>query len=254
MTPERKARSQRTAPPAWPHAIEGRRAVICGVRTRRLRTDAFCPDRGCGTYHPPWQGLNRLSQLRMVESTSLVQPGHQLWRPGGLVMSRDRCARAMTATRHAESSNDDRGCLLPTFCATDTDMSERSYVSTVLNVLHDPRLSAPSRELLAQFAKAFGRPLTHDELRRLMFRAGQRFAADHPLLAGGSMHDHAVNLNAHWATIQWGRLQLVDARDGARRTHAVCNSNSWERRHSPARWRFSKAVARRGSMRWAPQR
>lgn len=98
-------------------------------------------------------------------------------------------------------------------------MSEHSYVPTVLNVLHDPRLSAPWRALLGQFADELERPLTQDELRRLMSRVGQRFAADHPLLAGASTHDHAVNLNAHWATIRCGRVRLVAARDEARLTH-----------------------------------
>ncbi|KWN65867.1 cellulose biosynthesis protein BcsD [Burkholderia ubonensis] len=90
---------------------------------------------------------------------------------------------------------------------------------TVLDALHDQHLSPQWLGLLRALAAEFESQLSHAELRQLMARVGQRFAADHPVPACASLPDLVEHLNAQWAAIQWGGVALTDERDFVRITH-----------------------------------
>lgn len=82
---------------------------------------------------------------------------------------------------------------------------------TVVDALLEQYLSPQWRGLLHALAAEFEAQLERDELRQLMFRIGERFAGEQPLVACDSMADLADALNARWAPMQWGRVELADA-------------------------------------------
>lgn len=92
-------------------------------------------------------------------------------------------------------------------------------MTTVVDLLLEQHLSPQWRGLLRALAAEFEAQLSHDELRQLMFRIGQRFAAEHPLPVCESTADLARALNAHWASIQWGYVELADGQDHLRIVH-----------------------------------
>lgn len=92
-------------------------------------------------------------------------------------------------------------------------------MSTVVAALLEQHLSPQWRGLLRALAAEFEAQLDHDELRQLMFRIGERFATEHPLPACESTDDLAAALNARWASIQWGCVELADEGDALRILH-----------------------------------
>jgi hypothetical protein len=90
---------------------------------------------------------------------------------------------------------------------------------TVVDTLLEQHLSVQWRGLLRALAAEFEAQLDRDELRQLMFRVGERFAVEHPLPACESTEDLAVALNARWASIQWGCVELADEGDYLRIIH-----------------------------------
>jgi len=90
---------------------------------------------------------------------------------------------------------------------------------TVVDALLEQHLSPQWRGLLRALAAEFEAQLDRDELRQLMFRVGERFAGEHPLPACESTDDLAAALNARWASIQWGCVELADEGDYLRIIH-----------------------------------
>jgi hypothetical protein len=90
---------------------------------------------------------------------------------------------------------------------------------TVFDALLEQHLSPQWRGLLRALAAEFEAQLSRDELRQLMFRIGERFAADQPLAACNSTAELADALNARWAPIQWGRAELAEEVDHLRIIH-----------------------------------
>jgi len=90
---------------------------------------------------------------------------------------------------------------------------------TVVDVLLEQHLSPQWRGMLRALAAEFEAQLDRDELRQLMFRIGARFAAEHPLPACESTAELSDALNARWAPIQWGCVELADAGEYLRIIH-----------------------------------
>jgi hypothetical protein len=90
---------------------------------------------------------------------------------------------------------------------------------TVVDTLLEQHLSPQWRGLLHALAAEFESQLDRNELRQLMFRIGQRFAAGQPLPACESTAELASAFNAAWASIQWGCVELADEGDYLRITH-----------------------------------
>lgn len=90
---------------------------------------------------------------------------------------------------------------------------------TVVDVLLEQHLSPQWRGVLCALAAEFESQLSRDELRQLMFRIGTRFAASHALPPCESTGELAQALNAQWAAMQWGYVELDDAGDYLRVLH-----------------------------------
>ncbi|KWN65875.1 cellulose biosynthesis protein BcsD [Burkholderia ubonensis] len=98
-------------------------------------------------------------------------------------------------------------------------MSEQLSLSTVFDALHDQLLSQRWPSLLHVLAAECESQLDKDKLRKLMFRIGQRFAANQPLPACTTTQGLAEQLNARWAAIQSGYVELTDENNSVRIAH-----------------------------------
>lgn len=92
-------------------------------------------------------------------------------------------------------------------------------MSTVVALLLEQHLSPQWRGLLRALAAEFESQLSRDELRQLMYRVGARFAAEHVVPPCESAAALGEALNAHWALIQWGYVELTDKGDHLRIVH-----------------------------------
>ncbi|RQR49243.1 cellulose synthase [Burkholderia sp. Bp9126] len=90
---------------------------------------------------------------------------------------------------------------------------------TVLDIPLNQQFSLQWHGLLRALAAEFEAQLDHNDLRKLMFRIGERFAVEHPLSACESIRELAETLNARWAAIQWGYVELAAEPDYMRMTH-----------------------------------
>jgi hypothetical protein len=92
-------------------------------------------------------------------------------------------------------------------------------MTTVVDALLEQNLSPQWRVFLRSLAAEFEAQLSHDELRQLMFRIGERFATEHRLPTCESTADLERALNAQWSAIQWGCVELADEGDYLRIVH-----------------------------------
>lgn len=83
----------------------------------------------------------------------------------------------------------------------------------IFDYLLERRISTQWRGVLAALADEFEAQIGRNELRQLMNRVGNRFAAAHPLPACDSTHELAAALNALWRETDWGFVELADDAD-----------------------------------------
>lgn len=92
-------------------------------------------------------------------------------------------------------------------------------MTTVVDALLEQNLSPQWHGFLCALAAEFEAQLNHEELRQLMFRIGGRFAAAHALPPCESTDDLRHSLNARWAAMQWGCVDLTDEGEYLRIVH-----------------------------------
>jgi hypothetical protein len=92
-------------------------------------------------------------------------------------------------------------------------------MTTTLDYLLDRQISPQWRGMLLALAQEFETQIGRTELRQLMHRVGQRFAAAHPLGDCASTAVLAGALNALWNENDWGFVELTDEPQYLRITH-----------------------------------
>jgi hypothetical protein len=88
-----------------------------------------------------------------------------------------------------------------------------------LDYLLERQISLQWRGVLLALAEEFEAQIGHDELRQLMHRVGQRFAAAHPLGDCATTAELAGALNACWQHTDWGFVELTDEPEYLRIVH-----------------------------------
>jgi Cellulose synthase subunit D len=85
-----------------------------------------------------------------------------------------------------------------------------AHTQAILAYYGDQQVSPQWRDLLRAMAEEFDGQLAVPELRALMSRIGERFAAAQPLGACATLDEVEAALNALWRAIDWGWIELVD--------------------------------------------
>jgi hypothetical protein len=88
-----------------------------------------------------------------------------------------------------------------------------------LDYLLERQVSQQWRGVLLALAEEFEAQIGHDELRQLMHRVGQRFAAANPLSDCATTAELAGELNARWNETDWGFVELTDEPEYLRIVH-----------------------------------
>jgi hypothetical protein len=107
-------------------------------------------------------------------------------------------------------------------------------MSTIVSYFAEQRPSAQWRDFLAALAEEFEIQFDTAQLRQLMARVGERFAAAHEVGPCGSLDVLAEALNAIWHEFDWGFVDLVETREHLTILHFCApldafgpNSSAW---------------------------
>ena len=95
----------------------------------------------------------------------------------------------------------------------DKDSNHRNlmvHTQAILAYYGDQQVSPQWRDMLRAMAAEFESQLAVPELRALMSRIGERFAAARPLGECTTLDEVEAALNACWHSIDWGWIELVD--------------------------------------------
>ena len=85
-----------------------------------------------------------------------------------------------------------------------------SHTEAILAYYGDRQVSSQWRDLLRAMADEFDTQLGVPELRALMGRIGERFAAGKPLGPCATLDDLELALNRVWSALDWGWVEIVD--------------------------------------------
>jgi hypothetical protein len=107
-------------------------------------------------------------------------------------------------------------------------------MSAIVSYFAEQQPSTQWRDFLSALAQEFEAQLDAAQLRQLMARVGERFAANHAVGECDSLDALAAALNAIWREIDWGFVDLVETDDHLKIQHFCAplaafgpNSHAW---------------------------
>ncbi|TKC81507.1 cellulose synthase [Trinickia terrae] len=89
----------------------------------------------------------------------------------------------------------------------------QAHTSAIVSYFAEQQPSTQWRDFLTALAEEFDAQLDAAQLRQLMARVGERFAAAHAIEACDSLDTLAAALNAIWSRLDWGFVDLVETDD-----------------------------------------
>jgi hypothetical protein len=92
-------------------------------------------------------------------------------------------------------------------------MQAQAHMSAIAGYFAEQQPSTQWRDFLSALAQEFEAQLDTAQLRQLMVRVGERFAAAHAVGACASLDAFSAALNAIWRDLDWGFVDVVETAD-----------------------------------------